>query len=224
MERRTLLIGGGASLLAVGGGYALVPRTSETDRTLLPGAAQAQESSGELMEIVDMVVGNPDASVEVVEYASFTCPHCASFHANQFQALKANYIDNGQIRFVYREVYFDRPGLWASMVARCPNDTDFFFNFTNLLYQEQRDWLGSGDPGTIVEALRTLAKTAGMDDAALDQCLSDATKAESLYTWYEANAERDDITSTPSFVIDGQKYSNMAYDEFAGILDAKLVN
>ncbi|MDP5359473.1 MAG: DsbA family protein, partial [Paracoccaceae bacterium] len=83
-------------------------------------------------------------------------------------------------------------------------------------------WLASGDPVTIVQDLRTLAKTAGLTDADLDATLTNAAKAEALFTWYQENAERDSITGTPSFMIDGTKYSNMAYDEFAGILDGKL--
>lgn len=220
MKRRTLLAAGGGALVAAGAGWMLTRPDPETG--LLPGAANAQTAGGELPEVTEMVLGDPDAAVEMIEYASYTCPHCASFHANQYELLKANYIDTGKIRFVYREVYFDRPGLWASMIARCPGTTDFFFAFSGLLYEQQRSWLASGDPGQIIQDLRTLAKTAGLDDAALDACLSDGPKAESLFTWYQENADRDGINSTPSFLIDGQKYSNMAYDEFADILDAKL--
>ena len=209
MKRRTLLATGGSALATLGAGP-------------FGGAAFAQEADAEAPLFSEMVLGSPDAPVEVIEYASYTCPHCASFHANQFKALQANYIDTGKIRFVYREVYFDRPGLWASMIARCAGTEEFFFAFSDLLYAEQRAWLASGDPAGIVADLRRLAKTAGMDDAALDACLSDAAKAEALFTWYQENAERDGINSTPSFMIDGVKYSNMAYDEFAAILDEKL--
>jgi len=220
MKRRTLLAAGGGALIALGAGWTLTRPDPQTG--LLPGAAMAQTTDGPLPEVVDMVIGDPNAPVEVVEYASFTCPHCAAFHADQFKALKENYVDTGKIRFVYREVYFDRPGLWASMIARCSNDSDFFFAFSDLLYAEQRNWLASGDPAGIIEDLRTLAKTAGLDDATLDACLSDGPKAEALFTWYQENAERDGVNSTPTFMIDGQKYSNMAYDEFAGVLDGKL--
>ncbi len=220
MKRRTLLAAGGGAMVALGAGWTLTRPDPQTG--LLPGAAFAQSTDGALPEVIEMVQGDPDAPVEVIEYASFTCPHCASFHANQYKLLKANYIDTGRIRFVYREVYFDRPGLWASMIARCSDDQDFFFAFTELLYAQQREWLASGDPTGIVADLRRLAKTAGMDDATLDACLSDAPKAEALYTWYQDNADRDGITGTPSFMVDGQKYSNMAYDEFARILDGKL--
>ena len=220
MERRTLLAAGGGALVALGAGWTLTRPDPQTG--LLPGAAFAQETNGALPEVIEMIQGDPDAPVEVIEYASYTCPHCATFHANQYQLLKTNYIDTGRIRFVYREVYFDRPGLWASMIALCGGTQDFFFAFSELLYERQREWLASGDPAGIIEDLRRLAKTAGMDDATLDACLSDAPKAEALFTWYQENADRDGITGTPSFVIDGQKYSNMAYDEFAGILDGKL--
>ena len=220
MERRTLLAAGGTALVALGAGWTLTRPDPQTG--LLPGAAFAQTTDGAMPEVVEMIQGDPDAPVEVIEYASFTCPHCASFHANQYKALKENYIDTGRIKFVYREVYFDRPGLWASMIARCANDVDFFFAFSELLYAEQRAWLASGDPAMIIEDLRKLAKTAGMDDATLDACLSDGPKAEALFTWYQENAERDGINSTPTFVIDGAKYSNMAYDEFAATLDGKL--
>mgnify|MGYP000020319932 FL=1 len=220
MKRRTLLTAGGGALVALGAGWTLTRPDPQTG--LLPGAAMAQSTDGEMPEVIEMVQGDPNAPIEVIEYASFTCPHCASFHANQYKALKENYIDTGLIKFVYREVYFDRPGLWASMIARCSNDSDFFFAFSELLYTEQRAWLASGDPAGIIEDLRRLAKTAGLDDATLDACLSDGPKAEALFTWYQENADRDAVRSTPTFMIDGQQYSNMAYDEFAGVLDGKL--
>jgi protein-disulfide isomerase len=221
MKRRTLLAATGAAALVAGGGWFL--NRPDPSTGLLPaGAANAQASDGPAPEIVDMVLGNPDASVEVIEYASYTCPHCATFHADQFPQIKANYIDEGKIRFVYREVYFDRPGLWASMIARSQDNQDFFFSFTSTLYQRQREWLASGDPATIVQELRRLAKVEGLSDADLDATLSDAAKAEALYTWYQANAARDGVNSTPSFLIDGRLYSNMSYPDFANILDARI--
>ncbi|MFQ1701392.1 DsbA family protein [Loktanella agnita] len=220
MKRRTLLTAGGGALVALGAGW-MISRP-DAPNPLLPGAANAQAAEGTLPQITDMVQGNPDAAVEVIEYASFTCPHCASFHANAYQSLKANYIDTNKIRFVYREVYFDRPGLWASMIARCAETPEFFFGFAGLLYEKQREWLASGDPAGVIDALRTMGKTAGLSDADLDACLSDAAKAEALYTWYQDNAAQDGVNSTPSFMINGEKYSNMAYDEFASVLDEKL--
>ena len=93
--------------------------------------ATAQEG-----DIADMMQGSSDAKVEIIEYASYTCPHCASFHAGPYKDLKKDYVDTGKVKFVFREVYFDRFGLWASMIARCAGP-DRFFGMTDLLFKEQ---------------------------------------------------------------------------------------
>ena len=209
MNRRSLLLASAALTFGVGlSGF--------------PAIAQEATPAGEAAGVFEMVLGNPDSKVEVIEYASFTCPHCAAFAQNQFVSIKANYINTGLIKFVYRDVYFDRFGLWAAMIARCGNNTDRFFGLTEMLYEQQRDWLEGGDPATIASNLKTMGKVAGLDDAAIEACTTDAAYAQGLVDWYTKNAERDEITSTPSFLINGAKYTNMAYEDFAAILDAEL--
>ncbi|MEJ6399171.1 DsbA family protein [Yoonia sp. 208BN28-4] len=205
MDRRTLLATGGAA-------FALGITT--------PRLIMAQEADNEF-GIMDMVQGSADAPVEMIEYASYTCPHCARFHADTYPELKADYIDSGKVRFVYREVYFDRFGLWASMVARCGGQ-EKFFGITDLIYEKQREWTESGDPAIIAEELNKIGLMAGLDAETLDACMSDGEMAQNLVDWYRANAERDDVSSTPSFLIDGQKYSNMAYADLKAILDDKI--
>ena len=73
----------------------------------------------ETRELVEMSLGADDAPVTLIEYASLTCPHCANFHKTVLPQLKSDYIDTGKVRLIYREVYFDRPSLWAAMIARC---------------------------------------------------------------------------------------------------------
>ncbi len=219
MKRRTLL-GSGSAALALGGAWMLTQNGQQpAGSNILVGMAHAQDA--EPMAIEDMVLGSADAPVEVIEYASYTCPHCASFHASTFKQLKEDYIDTGKIRFVYREVYFDRFGLWASMVARCGNGARFF-EISDMIYAKQREWTASGDPATISQELQKMGKIAGLDQAMLDECMSDGAFAQSLVGWYQANAERDGVNSTPSFLIEGVKYSNMAYSAFAEILDEAL--
>ena len=210
------------AIFAVLGGTWFLTQSSNPSDPIL-GSALAQEA-GEIdtSTVAEMVLGNPDAAVEVIEYASFTCPHCAAFHANQFQELKANYIDTGLIKFVYREIYFDRFGLWASMVARCGGEMRFF-GISDMLYDQQREWIAGGqDPALIAGNLRRIGLTAGLDGEQVDACLSDPTTAQTLVAWFEENSARDEITSTPSFVIDGEKFSNMSYSDFAAVLDERL--
>ena len=107
------------------------------------------------------------------------------------------------------------------MVARCGGE-DRFFGITDLIYERQQDWARRESGEEIVADLRRIGKVAGLTDENLDSCLSDGETAQNLYGWYQANAEADDVQSTPSFVIQGEKYSNMSYDDFAAVLDEKL--
>ena len=115
----------------------------------------------------DFSIGSPDAPVKIVEYASFTCPHCARFHEAVWADLKKNYIDTGKVYFTLREVYFDRVGLWAAMMARCGGEMRYM-GITDILYDTQKDWAASDDPNAVVESLKKIGRTAGMDDKALD--------------------------------------------------------
>jgi protein-disulfide isomerase len=215
-----------AALFAVGGTWMLTQSGgSQSTSFELPGAANAQSADPaaeiDISSVTEMVLGNPDAPVTVIEYASYTCPHCATFHANQFKNLQADYIDTGLVQFIYREVYFDRFGLWASMIARCGGEARFF-GITEMLYDQQDKWIAGGDPVLISENLRRIGRAAGMSAETVDACLADEVKAQTLVAWFQENAERDGITSTPSLVINGQRHSNMAYGDLAALIDAAL--
>ena len=189
----------------------------------LLGAANAQEASDDIdtSSVVEMQLGNPDAPVTVIEYASYTCPHCATFHTGAYKQLKSDYIDTGKINFIYREVYFDRFGLWASAIARCAGTPASFFGVTDLLYSGQSEWAraGGGDPAQIAYELRKIGRLAGLSSDTIETCLTDADNLRTLVAWYQQNAAEDGINSTPSFVINGTKYNNMAYNEMSRLID-----
>jgi len=219
-----LILVGAVGLAIAAGAIFMQTRSAPSNVTEFPiGAANAQEASDvDTSAVVEMTMGSEDAKVTLMEYASFTCPHCARFHVDQFKQLKAEYIDTDQVHFIYRDVFFDRFGLWASMVARCGGE-ERFFGITDMMYAQQSDWIGSGqDPVQIANNLRDIGKVAGLDDAQLEACLNDSAKAEALVAWFQVNAEADDISSTPTLIINGQKYSNMAYSELKAIIDEKL--
>ncbi len=211
----------GAIGLAMAAGVFLWTGQSR-DTSLPAGAVNAQEAADiDTSSIVEMTLGAEDAKVTVVEYASFTCPHCANFHKDQFKQLKADYIDTNKIRFIYRDVYFDRFGLWASMVARC-DGPGRFFGISDMLYAEQKEWIGDADPVAIADNLRKIGKVAGLSEDQLDACLNDNEKAKTLVAWFQQHAKADQIQSTPTLVIDGEHHSNMRYDELKSLIDAKL--
>jgi protein-disulfide isomerase len=182
----------------------------------LPGAGLAQSTP----EVTEMVMGDPAAPVTVVEYASLTCPHCANFHTTVLPEVKANFIDAGKVKLVFREVYFDRAGLWASMMARCAPQ-DRYFGIVDVLYQRQADW-AAGTPEEVTQKLYGIGRQAGMTDAQMDACMSDRDYAEALVARFQETSTADEIDSTPSFVIDGEKNPNMGYDEIEAKLNEAL--
>ncbi|WP_297772215.1 DsbA family protein [uncultured Roseovarius sp.] len=185
---------------------------------MLAGPVQAQDA--DTSQITEMTMGPADAKVTIIEYASFTCPHCANFHKGPLKDLKADYIDTDKVHFIYRDVYFDRFGLWASMVARCGGQ-EKFFGISDMIYEQQREWT-QGEPDEIADNLRRIGKVAGIEPDTLEACLNNNDKAKALVAWYQENAEAHEVSSTPTLIINGQKYSNMAYDELKTIIDEKL--
>ena len=181
--------------------------------------ALAQDVDKSLVK--EMALGAEDAPVTVIEYASYTCPHCKTFHDNVFKDLKANYIDTGKVRFIYREAYFDRYALWAAMVARCGGEAKYF-GLSDMMFKQQSEWTKGDTPGEVADNLRKIGRKAGLTNDEVDACLQNEDKAKAMIAVYQENFERDGITGTPSFMIDGEKYSNMGYDEFSRILDEKL--
>jgi protein-disulfide isomerase len=178
-------------------------------------AAKSGEGPG------DFSLGSPDAPVKIVEYASYTCPHCADFHANVFKSLKAEYIDTGKVHFTLREVYFDRYGLWAAMVARCGGEMRYF-GIHDMLFDKQKEWAASQDPMEVVNNIKAIGLAAGLDQAALDACLNDQAQAEALIKQFETNMAADGVTGTPTIFINGEKHSNMAWADLKALIDAAL--
>ena len=101
----------------------------------IPFAAQSARAADPLP---DVVMGNPDAKVEIVEYASMTCPHCANFHKTTFQELKKEYIDTGKVKFVLREFPFDPLAAAVFMLARCSEDK--YYDVIDLFFENQSQW------------------------------------------------------------------------------------
>ncbi|MFO1202847.1 MAG: DsbA family protein [Tabrizicola sp.] len=183
--------------------------------------ALAQETTTAATGPGDFSLGSPDAKIKMVEYASFTCPHCAHFHETVFGQLKKDYIDTGKVHFTLREVYFDRYGLWGALIARCGGEMKYF-GIHDMLFAKQKDWAGSDDPNQVVENLKTIGRSAGLEDAAMDACLNDTANAEALIKQFKTNFEADGVEGTPTLFINGTKYSNMAYEDLKAILDAEL--
>lgn len=200
---------------------ALAVMAAATGSALL---AQDTTAASDTPVVQEFALGDPNAPIEVIEYASFTCPHCARFHSDVWPELKANFIDTGKVRFIFRPVYFDGPGLWADMLARCTGDNDKFFGIAGILFERQAEWSRAGSQAGVADGIVSVGRQAGLDEATVLACLQDNDNAQVLVNAFKENVSRDKIEGTPSFIIDGVLTDNMSYASFAQLLNEKLAN
>lgn len=191
----------------------------------LPALAQEAQSADEAMPegkvLPDIALGQADAPVTIVEYASFTCSHCADFHTQTWPKLKAEYVDTGKVRFIQRDVYFDAVGLWAGILARCGGD-EKYYAISDLIFDDQKTWLAGESGDAIAGNLRKIGAKAGMTSEQMDACWNDQQKVADLVATFQSKAGADEIEGTPTFVIDGEKVRNQPWDELKKVIDAKL--
>ncbi len=185
--------------------------------TALPAFAQAIAD----IPVEVMSYGDEDAPITLIEYASFTCPHCQAFHQNVYPQIKENYIDTGKVRMIYRPVYFDRLGLWADLMARCGGQ-DRYFGIAKLIYDGQSQWTQGETAVDIVNNLYAIGRQAGMNDEEMEACMQDNEHAQALVADSTAKLEADDVQGTPTFVINGTVMRNMPYQDFVAAFEEIL--
>lgn len=190
----------------------------------LPARAQEDQTAEGMPEgkiLPDIVLGQEDAPVTIIEYASFTCNHCAAFHDQNLPRLKAEYIDTGKVRFIQRDVYFDAVGLWAGILARCGGD-DKYYTVAGMIFDQQRTWLSTSDANGIAANLRKIGTAAGFSNEQMDACWDDRQKVADLIATFQKNASADEVEGTPSFIIAGEKVKNEPWPTMKKIIDSKL--
>lgn len=180
----------------------------------LPAQAQDQTQPG-LADTAQRTIGDADAPVEVLEFSSLTCPHCAAFHAETLPDFKERFIDTGQVRLVLRDFPLDSRALDAAALAHCAGPR--YVPLVDVLFQQQSQWARAQDH---IAELTKLAALGGMGPQQVRACLSDqALKDSILQERLEAQQEYA-IRSTPSFVIDGEVYAgNRSVEDFAAIIE-----
>ena len=156
-------------------------------------------------DLPEIVIGKPDAPVTIVEYASMTCPHCATFHNTVLPQLKAKYIDTGKARIVFREFPLDERATAASMLARCvPADAQA--TLIGDLFKLQEQWAFVRG-NLVVAKLFDVAKQAGFTQASFDKCLTDQKLLEQVEAVRKRGADKFGVSSTPTFFINGRRLS-----------------
>ena len=154
----------------------------------------------------DMSLGNPNAKVTVIEYASVACPHCADWDINVFQAFKTKYIDTGRVHYIAREALVHDPAIAAAgfLTARCAGK-DKYFQVVDAIYHGQAEMESSGNPRA---TLLNIAKSAGLTEAQFNACINDEKALAAINARWQKYIDEDKINSTPTFVINGKVYDS----------------
>ena len=167
--------------------------------------AGAQASAGVMdPEPGDMALGKPTARVTVIEYASVGCPHCADWSHDVFPTLKTRYIDTGRMRFVVREMITGDPTIATAgfMLARCAGPEKYFQVVDDVYARQPQMWGKAANAGAV---LGEIAKGAGMTEDAYEACISDQKGLDALNARV-AQHNKDGISSTPTFFVNGKRY------------------
>jgi protein-disulfide isomerase len=218
--KRATIVALAAGALIVGGQSLADP----TPATSNPAPAQPAEETGTLT-IPDMTLGNKDAPINLIEYASMTCPHCAHFDAEVFPELKKNYIDTGKVYYVFREFPLDGVALRASMVARCM-DKSRFFGFIHALFHTQTTWANpevwNNEKTPIDEKLTPMANLAkqqgGLSREQFDKCVNDTAMGKQIAMQEERGRTVFNVPGTPAIYVNGKFFAQgndfMALDAY----------
>jgi protein-disulfide isomerase len=163
---------------------------------------------------IDEVLGKPDAPITIIEYASLGCPHCALFHNAVFPKVKAEWVDTGKAKFIFRDYPLNPPAQAAALIAHCSGER--YFKFVDYFFQSQQQWGAAPQP---VVALKNIALIGGFSSEEVDKCLADKTLFQQLSDRQQDAQKRYDVTSTPTFIINGKSYPGaLSYEEFSAIL------
>lgn len=199
---------------------------TQSGATTLVSPANAASSGLEKMgthPLGDQLLGKKDAPILMIEYASFTCPHCAYFHSKVFPHIKKDFIDTGKVRFIYRDYPLNDPAFAISMITRCiarDVGNDKFYPLIKVLFDTQDKWLESKD---LEEDIAKITKLAGFGKSKFDGCFANKTVEKGIREVQAFAGKKLGIRGTPTLFINGELYEGKgSFEAISTYLDAKL--
>ncbi len=176
----------------------------------------------------DMTLGNPNAPVTVTEYASAACPHCAAWKTENWATFQSKYIATGKVRYVFREVLTNpqQYALSAFLIGRCavansknPSDSTPYFTVVDTFFAGQAEFFQSQQVGSV---MADVTAKIGMTTPAMQACVSDEAGFAAFMKTMRAHMEKDGVSSTPTFLVNGKKIDGHEMKELdAAIASAK---
>jgi protein-disulfide isomerase len=206
-----IAVGVGGWIYYSGQGIGAAPANSELDVSE-PAPAVPEVKEG------DKILGKADAPVTIVEYFSLGCIHCKNFHDEILPKLKADYIDTGKVRLVYRDFPLEGLSLAAAAVTRCVNDLAYFAMVDTYFAQQQAWYVENG-----LEQIKAIAKGAGIDEAAFNACINDPARKDAIIASRQEAETKLKVDSTPTFFINDRVLKGVSeYDAFKATIDGAL--
>lgn len=236
-QKKTAILHGSIVLviLLLAAGYYFSSYKGGSDLPPVPSSAEQIEDSpevattdGEVAEsrfdlsaaLNERILGNPDAPVKISEHSSFSCGHCAKFHASTYPDFKANWIDTGKAYVVFSDFPLNAPALYASMAARCVPE-DRYFDFVEKLFATQSDWAGQAD---YFEPLKKMAGEFGLNSDDFKTCVGNEALQEGILDRVRAAQSQFGVNSTPSFVVNNAITisGGAGYEQFNATLEKAI--
>ena len=170
-----------------------------------------------------VVLGSKDAPIEVIEYMSLTCSHCAKFHNETFPFINENYIKTSKVRFEIRDFPLDGVAYRASIISHCISgeNSEKYFGFIKYLFEQQKAWISSKDP---IESLQKISAIAGLNKEGFKSCLGDKLISDRVLLSRKIGEDKYKINSTPTLIINGKKYSGGLDEQAFKKVADKLIN
>lgn len=169
-----------------------------------------------------MQIGSEDAPVTMIEYRSLTCSHCAEFSNETYPLLKSEFIDTGVVKFELRPFALNAIDLNAFKLLHCADETDFFA-LDKLLFKDQKKWIVTNPSDQVLEnstkALGDYGILFGISEDDYAECLNNEEITDFILSERINGVENFNISSTPTFIINGEIFSgNKSFEELEKII------
>ncbi len=164
----------------------------------------------------DHVLGSANAPVTVVEYSSYSCHWCGRFAREEFAAIKAKYVDSGQVRWVFRSLLTmsDSAQVLPVCAAECASDQGRYLDYRELLFDNQADLSEN--------ALKQHATALGLDRGTFDLCLDGGSKVARVQRDVDSGFDLG-ASSTPTFFVGSEMVRGyQTADQLGAVIDSHL--
>ncbi len=215
---KTAMVAAIMAIFAIGAGANAQSSPQRAD-TVDPAAATEPTIPDRVGVWGDIVYGSADAPVELIEYASLTCPHCASFSRDVLPLLMKDFIDEGHVRFVFRNFVLNRLDLAAAATSRCLTNEDATKRTMSALFAEQNQWLQSDNQ---LAAIMEIVGREGLTEDGVRECLSDQQVTKHIVEMMQRGAKDHDVKATPTLVLNGVSMSFPGYAALKLRIEAQL--